>query len=62
MPTDTLKIPDSVTYHGITYMVTSIGAYSFYNCIGLTQVTIPNTITTELGIETENNLRQLKNA
>ncbi|MBQ8806949.1 MAG: leucine-rich repeat protein [Bacteroidaceae bacterium] len=40
-----VTIPESVTYNGITYSVTSIGAYAFYNCSGLTSVTIPNSVT-----------------
>ena len=39
-------IPSSVTYNGTTYSVTSIGSYAFYNCYGLTSVTIPNSVTT----------------
>ena len=38
-------IPESVTYNGTTYPVTSIGNYAFYECSGLTSVTIPNTVT-----------------
>ena len=44
--TDTLIIPPSVTYEGITYSVTSIGEEAFYRCSGLTSVTIPNSVTT----------------
>ena len=40
-----LVIPESVTYSGKTYSVTSIGASAFYNCSGLTSVTIPNSVT-----------------
>ena len=38
-------IPESVTYNGTTYSVTSIGSYAFYDCSGLTSITIPNSIT-----------------
>ena len=38
-------IPSSVTYNEITYSVTSIGNHAFYECTGLTSVTIPNTVT-----------------
>ena len=38
-------IPESITYSGTTYSVTSIGGYTFYGCSGLTSVTIPNSVT-----------------
>ena len=38
-------IPESITYNGTTYSVTSIGEYAFENCSELTSVTIPNSIT-----------------
>ena len=38
-------IPASVTYNGTTYSVTSIGYHAFYDCKGLTSVTIPNSVT-----------------
>ena len=41
-----LTIPASVTYNGKSYSVTSIGRSAFYNCTGLTSVTIPNSVTT----------------
>ena len=41
----TANIPASVTYSGTTYSVTSIGEYAFYECTGLTSVTIPNSVT-----------------
>ena len=37
-------IPESVTYKGKTYMVTSIGNDAFYDCNGLTSITIPNSV------------------
>ena len=37
-------IPSTVT-SGTTYSVTSIGKYAFYECRGLTSVTIPNSVT-----------------
>ena len=38
-------IPESVTYDGKTYSVTSIGSAAFWECTGLTSVTIPNSVT-----------------
>lgn len=38
-------IPESVEYEGRTCSVTSIGVYAFYNCSGLTSVTIGNSVT-----------------
>ena len=40
-----LIIPDTVSYNGIVYTVTSIAEYAFYGCSGLTSVTMPNSIT-----------------
>ena len=38
-------IPESVEHEGTTYSVTSIGDEAFYECSGLTSVTIPNSVT-----------------
>ena len=43
--TDCVVIPESVTYDGSTYSVTSIGRKAFYYCKGLTSITIPNSVT-----------------
>ena len=40
-----ITIPESVTYNGVTYSVTNIGSDAFYNCSGLTSVTIPSSVT-----------------
>ena len=41
----TAVIPETVTYDGITYSVTSVGEDAFSNCSGLTSVTIGNSVT-----------------
>ena len=38
-------IPETVTYKSKTYKVVCIGDYAFYDCDGLTSVTIPNSVT-----------------
>ena len=40
-----IVIPESVTLWGETYSVTSIGDYAFYDCSGLTSITIPSSVT-----------------
>ena len=40
-----ISIPESVTYEGEEYSVTSIGESAFYDCIDLTSITIPNSVT-----------------
>lgn len=39
-------IPESINYDGKDYIVNAIDDKAFYNCSGLTSITIPNTITT----------------
>ena len=43
---DSINIPSSITYDGITYQVTSIGSEAFAGCESLSKVVIPNSITT----------------
>ena len=43
--TGDVVIPETVTYSGKTYSVTSIGSYAFYGCSGMTSVTIGNSVT-----------------
>ena len=43
--TGEIVIPESVTYNGTTYSVTSIGHYAFFGCSDLTSITIPNSVT-----------------
>ena len=43
--TGTVNIPETVTYNGVTYSVTSIGETAFFDCFGLASVTIPNSVT-----------------
>ena len=40
-----VTIPSKVTYNGTQYNVTGIGKDAFYDCSGLTSVTIPNSVT-----------------
>ena len=40
-----ITIPNTVTYYGTTYSVTSIGDHAFSSCHGLTSITIPNSVT-----------------
>ena len=40
-----IVIPESITFKNSTYSVTSIGKGAFNRCIGLTSVTIPNSVT-----------------
>ena len=39
-----VTIPDQVTYNGVTYDVNMVGYAAFFNCSGLTSVTIPSSV------------------
>ncbi len=41
----TVAIPETVTYNGSIYSVTSIGDLAFYSCKSISSVTIPNSVT-----------------
>ena len=43
--TGDVVIPETVTYGGKTYIVTSIGDFAFEDCSSLTSVSIPNSVT-----------------
>ena len=43
-PTGNLTIPSSVTYNGVTLPVVGISNGAFFQCTGLTSVTIPNSV------------------
>ena len=40
-----INIPSSIKVNDVDYAVTSIGDRAFYECSGLTSVTIPNSVT-----------------
>lgn len=42
--TGSVVIPSSVTYNGVSYRVTDIGASAFAHCSSMTSVTIPNSV------------------
>ena len=43
--TGSVVIPESVSYNGKVYSITSIGDGAFSDCSGLTSITIPNSVT-----------------
>ncbi|MBQ1177366.1 MAG: leucine-rich repeat protein, partial [Paludibacteraceae bacterium] len=42
---ESIIIPATISWGGITYRITSIGDEAFYDCGELTSVTIPNSVT-----------------
>ena len=49
-----VDIPERFTYEGVDYTVASIAYRAFYNCSGLTSITIPNSVTSIGGGAFEN--------
>ena len=47
--TGSVTIPQTVQYSGVTYSVVAIGKEAFRDCSGVTNVTIPNSVT-EIGL------------
>ena len=45
----TATLPETVTYNGTTYSVTSIGGEAFSSCSSLTSITLPNSVTSIRG-------------
>jgi BspA type Leucine rich repeat region (6 copies)/Secretion system C-terminal sorting domain len=39
-----VQVPQTTTYNGVNYEVTTIGERAFFNCVGLKSVTIPNSV------------------
>ena len=42
----TIEVPETTIYDGKTYQVTGIRKYCFYTCSSVTEIVLPNTITT----------------
>ena len=43
--TGDITIPSTISYNGVTYNVTGIGEYAFYDCYGLTGISMPGSMT-----------------
>ena len=43
--TGDVVIPETINVNGTQYQVTSLGGHCFYDCTGLTSITIPNSVT-----------------
>lgn len=56
-----ITIPDAVVYEGNNYEVVEVGAFAFCECTGLTEVTIPSTVTKIGGLAFERckNLKEI---
>jgi len=44
-----IVIPNQITYNGICYTVSSIDFFAFFNCSGLTSITIPSSVNQIIG-------------
>ena len=44
-PTGRIVIPANISHNGTSYPVTQIGAFAFYDCTGLSSLTIPSSVT-----------------
>ena len=40
-----VNVPETVTYNGVTYPVTSVESYAFFHCDELTAVSLPKSVT-----------------
>lgn len=57
--TGSVTIPQTVQYSGVTYSVVAIGKEAFRDCSGVTNVTIPNSVT-EIGLNAFYNTKWYK--
>ena len=57
--TGNVVIPESVTYNGATYPVTTIGNSAFIGCSRLKSVTIPSSVTSIGNIATKSRMERI---
>lgn len=58
-PTGALIIPSTIVHNGMTYTITAIKTHAFYDCKGLTTISIPNTVT-DIGADAFYNVRHIE--